>query len=96
MKGKRRKFSPQFKANFAIEAIRESHTLAELAEKNFVPNQKESSWIYLNKTYRTHLGLKFPFFGGVRGGFPTRQIHAQQNQRRSYNFHQSQGIFTCY
>jgi len=33
MKGKRRKFSPHFKANVAIEAIKERYTRAELAEK---------------------------------------------------------------
>ena len=33
MKGKRRKFSPEFKASVAIEAIRERYTLAELSEK---------------------------------------------------------------
>ncbi len=32
MKGKRRKFSPQFKANVGIEAIRERYTLSELDE----------------------------------------------------------------
>lgn len=44
MKGKRRKFSPQFKANVAIEAIRERYTLAELAEKFNVSGVMISRW----------------------------------------------------
>lgn len=44
MKGKRRKFSPQFKANVAIEAIKERHTLAELSEKFDVSGVMISRW----------------------------------------------------
>lgn len=44
MKGKRRKFSPQFKANVAIEAIKERYTLAELAEKFNVSGVMISRW----------------------------------------------------
>jgi transposase len=36
----RRNFSPEFKAKVAIEAVREQHTLSELAAKyNIHPNQ---------------------------------------------------------
>lgn len=44
MKGKRRKFSPQFKANVAIEALKERYTLAELAEKFNVSGVMISRW----------------------------------------------------
>ena len=44
MKGKRRKFSPQFKANVAIEAIRERYTLSELADKFEVSPVMISRW----------------------------------------------------
>jgi transposase-like protein len=44
MKGKRRKFSPQFKANVAIEAIKERYTLSELAEKFNVSGVMISRW----------------------------------------------------
>lgn len=44
MKGKRRKFSPRFKANVAIEAIKERYTLAELAEKFNVSGVMISRW----------------------------------------------------
>jgi transposase len=44
MKGKRRKFSPQFKANVAIGAIKERYTLAELAEKFNVSGVMISRW----------------------------------------------------
>jgi transposase len=44
MKGKRRKFSPQFKANVAIEAITERYTLAELSKKFNVSGVMISRW----------------------------------------------------
>ena len=44
MKAKRRKFNPTFKANVAVEAIRERHTLAELAEKFEVSPVMISRW----------------------------------------------------
>lgn len=40
MKNKRRTFSPSFKAKIALEAIKEHHTLSELAQKyQLHPNQ---------------------------------------------------------
>lgn len=44
MKGKRRKFIPQFKASVAIEAIWQRYTLLELAEKFNVRTVKISRW----------------------------------------------------
>ena len=44
MKKSRRKFSAQFKANVALEAIKERHTLAELSERFEVSAVMISRW----------------------------------------------------
>jgi transposase len=44
MKKERRKFSPAFKAQVAIEAIRERHTLAELSKRFKVHSVQISKW----------------------------------------------------
>lgn len=44
MKKERRKFSPAFKAQAAIEAIRERHTLAELSKRFKVHSVQISKW----------------------------------------------------
>tara|TARA_Y100000815_G_C13268755_1_gene472176 strand:- start:870 stop:1175 length:306 start_codon:yes stop_codon:yes gene_type:complete len=59
MKGKRRKFSAQFKANVAIEAIKERHTLAELAEKFNV------SGVIISRWKKEFLENSSKAFGGV-------------------------------
>lgn len=44
MKKARRKFSPSFKAKVAVEAIKERHTLSELAVKFEIHPQQISTW----------------------------------------------------
>jgi transposase-like protein len=44
MKKERRKFSPAFKAQVAIEAIRERQTLAELSKRFKVHSVQISKW----------------------------------------------------
>lgn len=40
----RRKFSPEFKAKVAIEAIKEKETIAELADKHELHQQQIKDW----------------------------------------------------
>ena len=44
MSKKRRKFSPEFKARVALDAMRGEHTLAELASKYSVHPNQISTW----------------------------------------------------
>ena len=44
MSKKRRKFSPEFKARVALDAMSEEHTLAELASKYSVHPNQISTW----------------------------------------------------
>ena len=44
MRQKRRKFSPQFKANATLEAIKEQLTTSEIAKKYSVSPNQVSTW----------------------------------------------------
>ena len=56
MKRSRRKFSPQFKAMVALEAIKEQQTLAELAERFEVSPVVASRW---KKEFKQNMSRAF-------------------------------------
>jgi len=56
MKKSRRKFSAQFKARVALEAIKERHTLAELSERFEVSAVMISRW---KKEFQENMSLAF-------------------------------------
>ncbi len=59
MKEKPRKFRPQFKANIAIEAVKGSYTLSQLAKKFNVDLQQKSG--HLDKSHTADFWLYISF-----------------------------------
>jgi transposase len=74
MKGKRRKFSPEFKAQVALSAIREQETLSELSARY------EVSVVMISRWKKEFLENASNAFGGVKEAKPeveTEKLYAQ-------------------
>jgi transposase len=74
MKGKCRKFSPEFKAQVALSAIREQETLSELSARY------EVSVVMISRWKKEFLENASNAFGGVKDAKPeveTEKLYAQ-------------------
>jgi transposase-like protein len=69
MKNSRRKFSSQFKARVAIEALKERETLAELSKRYEIHPNQISQWKreFLDNADKAFVstGIKFPKITGL-------------------------------
>ena len=74
MKGKRRKFSPSFKAQVALSAIREQETLSELSKRYEVSPVMISRW---KKEFLENASNAFDGSSKVQPEVETEKLYAQ-------------------
>ena len=73
MSKKRRKFSPEFKARVALDALSGEHTIAELASKYSVHPNQISQW---KKQARE--GVAASFSGKVQNDHQANEAHVKE------------------
>ncbi len=79
----RRKFTPAFKAKVALEAVKNQHTLAELATKYEVSSVIISRW---KSEFLENMSAAFEKSGNeVSDAIDTQELYAQIGQLRVEN-----------